>query len=150
MATELLIRDAGEGDVEAMVVLLAALFAVESDFHADAEKQRRGLSLLLGQDSAEVLVAESAGDIVGMCTMQCLVSTAEGGWTGLVEDVVVAPTHRRLGIGSALLAAMEARAGALGMTRLQLLVDRTNVPALDFYAVSGWGSTALRALRRYP
>ena len=150
MSESVHIRQAGEGDIEAMVGLLAALFAVESDFHFEAERQRRGLMLLLGQASAEVLVAETDGRVVGMCTMQRLVSTAEGGWAGLVEDVVVASSHRRRGIGAQLLAAMEARATGLGIGRLQMLVDRTNVPALDFYAVGGWQPTRLRALRRYP
>lgn len=142
------IRDAGEGDVGGMVALLGLLCAVEADFDFDAEKQRQGLALLL--DEGEVLVAACAGAIVGMCSMQRLVSTAEGGWAGLIEDVVVAPTHRRQGIASQLLAAMEARASELGIARLQLLVDRTNRPAIDFYAASGWQPTALRALRRYP
>lgn len=145
------IRPAGEADIEAMAGLLSELFAIEADFHFDAERQGRGLALLLGPTStAEVLVAEIEGRIVGMCTMQRLVSTAEGGWAGLIEDVVVARGYRRHGVGGRLLAAMEARAVSLGIGRLQLLADRTNVPALDFYAAAGWGPTSLRALRRYP
>lgn len=144
------IRPADEGDIEAMAGLLGELFAIEADFRFDAERQGKGLALLLVQDTATVLVAELGGRVVGMCTMQRLVSTAEGGWAGMIEDVVVARGYRRRGIGCRLLAAMEAKATDLGLMRLQLLVDRTNIPALDFYAAAGWDPTGLRALRRYP
>lgn len=149
MAESLNIRPACEADIEAMVALLAELFAIEADFSFDAERQRRGLSLLIGQEAAGVLVAEMEGRVVGMCTMQRLVSTAEGGWTGLIEDVVVASGFRRYGIGSKLMAAMSAHAAQLGIGRLQLLVDRGNAGAIDFYASCGWQPTQLRALRRY-
>lgn len=149
MHESVLIRDAVAGDIEAMAALLAELFAIEVDFSADVDRQRRGLELLLGQQTAHVLVAEADGCVIGMCTMQCLVSTAEGGWTGLIEDLVVASGHRRHGVGSGLLAEMGHRAAGLGIKRLQLLVDRTNTRALDFYATTEWRSTALRALRRY-
>jgi ribosomal protein S18 acetylase RimI-like enzyme len=149
MSRHVLIRPAREADIEAMVALLAELFSIEADFHFDAGRQRHGLSLLL-HGSAEVLVAESGGRVVGMCTMQRLVSTAEGGWTGLIEDVVVASGFRRYGIGSRLLQAMTEWAADLGLGRLQLLCERGNTAALDFYDANDWRPTHLLALRRYP
>jgi hypothetical protein len=35
-----------------------------------------------------------------------------------------------------------------GMTRLQLLADKSNSPALAFYTRQGWQSTQLFALRK--
>lgn len=145
-----LIRDAVAADIPAMVGLLTELFSIEQDFVPDAEKQGRGLSLLLAQPGAHVVVAELAGRVVGMITVQTLISTAEGGPVGLVEDLVVAEAHRRQGIGARLLQAMEGRARQLGMVRLQLLADKDNIPALDFYSRSGWKPTSLQALRRIP
>lgn len=45
--------------------------------------------------------------IVGMATIQTLISTAEGGRVGLVEDVVVDESFRGKGIGKLLLAGIE-------------------------------------------
>ena len=45
-------------------------------------------------------------------------------------------------------AAIEAWARARGATRLQLLADRENAPALAFYARVGWRATRLVCLRR--
>ena len=44
-----LIERAHAADIPALIELLAALFALESDFSVDRDKQRRGLELLLAQ-----------------------------------------------------------------------------------------------------
>jgi len=143
-----LIRLARETDIDEMAGLLAELFSIERDFQPDAGKQRAALAMLLASELAEVLVAEDAGRVIAMCTMQRLVSTAEGSWAGLVEDVVVSPAYRGRGIGSLLLQTMARRATAWGITRLQLLADRDNTPALDFYRRGEWQPTQLVALRK--
>ena len=143
-----LIRDAVAADIPAMVELLSQLFSIEQDFVPDADKQGRGLVLLLAHAGAHMLVAELEGRVVGMITTQTLISTAEGGPVGLVEDLVVAEPHRGKGIGRQLLQTMETRARDTGLTRLQLLADSDNAPALDFYTQRGWRRTSLLALRR--
>lgn len=132
-----------------MVSLLAELFSIEADFSFDPEKQRRGLADLLKRgDEACLLVCEREGEVVGMCSVQALISTAEGGKVGLLEDMVVAAAWRGRGLGSALLAAAQQWSAGQGMTRLQLLADATNEPALGFYRRQGWGGTRLVALRK--
>ena len=126
-----------------MVGLLALLFALEADFRPDPVLQRQGLALLLDDVRARVLVAERAGGVVGMCTGQLVVSTAEGGPALLVEDVVVDAGHRGRGVGSAMLAALTEWARGHGVRRLQLLADGNNGPALAFYDRLGWRATAL-------
>lgn len=143
-----LIRLARETDIEAMTGLLAELFTIEADFVPDAKKQRSALAMLLESDTADVLVADKDGEVIGMCIMQRLVSTAEGGWSGLIEDVVVGEAHRGQGLGTLLLQTMARRATAWGISRLQLLADHGNDPALGFYAASGWHPTRLAVLRQ--
>lgn len=136
-------------DVDRLVGLLRQLFELEADFHPDDARQRAGLRMML--DDAErrtVLVAERGGAVVGMVTAQLVVSTAEGAPSGLVEDMVVDVAERGRGVGAALLRAIEAWARARGATRLQLLADRGNAPALAFYARMGWAGTRLVCLRR--
>ena len=139
----LTVRPARMEDLERLVGLLGLLFAMEEDFCFDAARQRQGLALLLDDERARVLVAERAGGVVGMCTGQLVVSTAEGGPALLVEDVVVDPDHRGRGVGSALLAALADWARGRGVRRLQLLADGSNGPALAFYDRLGWRATAL-------
>jgi ribosomal protein S18 acetylase RimI-like enzyme len=148
MSVQCLIRPAIAADLDAMVALLAELFAIESDFNSEPERQRRGLALLLEDARALLLVAECDGVVVGVCSMQQLISTAEGGPVGLVEDVVVAAAHRGKGMGRQMLAAMQEMAARRGISRLQLLADRDNKAALRFYEKSEWETTRLIGMRR--
>lgn len=151
MLDMLVLRDARETDVDAMVELLQQLFAIEADFSPQPEKQRRGLTLMLARpEHAKLLVAEIAGRVAGMLTAQVLVSTGEGERVALLEDMVVDAAHRGHGIGGALLGAMEAWATESGFPRLQLLADRENAPALEFYRRHRWSQTQLVAWRKHP
>ena len=140
------IRHARTNDTLAMAGLLGQLFAIEADFVADGQAQVRGLSLLLGA-AACLLVADEDGMVVGMVSVQPLISTAEGGVVGLMEDLVVAEECRGRGIGSRLLHAALDWAQAQGMTRVQLLADHNNAKALQFYAKHSFYKTQLVCLR---
>jgi ribosomal protein S18 acetylase RimI-like enzyme len=146
---EVRIRTATEADLPALVRLLAALFSIEKDFRPDPQRQLFGLRLLLAdRRRCAVLVADRSGDVIGMVTGQLVVSTAEGGPSVLVEDLVVDEGARRGGVGAALARELERWATERGATRLQLLADEGNAPALAFYARVGWARTRLVALRR--
>lgn len=143
------IRRATPRDMEAMAALLAMLFGIETDFAVDRERQKEGLSLLLARpEQGCVMVAECAGQVVGMCTGQLLVSTAAGGMKVLVEDLVVASAQRGRGLGAALLAAVECWGRSCGAKRLDLLADRRNHGALEFYQRRRWQRTELIALQK--
>ena len=143
------IRNAQTSDMDAMVGLLKALFSIEADFTIDEPRQRRGLKLMLDGCLKHrcIKVAEAAGQVIGMCTAQTLISTAEGGIVALVEDVVVDLQFRGKGIGCKLMEGIEDWARSRGATRMQLLADRTNFSALDFYDKIGWRPTQLICLR---
>lgn len=144
------VRDGRPDDLDALVGLLKTLFSIEVDFDVDESRQRRGLSMMLDGCGKHrcIKVAEADGRVVGMCSVQMLISTAEGGWVAMVEDMVVEELNRRTGIGSQLMKAIVHWARAHGATRLQLLADRTNFTALDFYDRMGWHPTRLICLRR--
>jgi GNAT superfamily N-acetyltransferase len=144
-----MIRPATRSDIHAMVELLHQLFAIEADFDFSAERQRRGLELLLAAPTAMVMVAEEEGKVVGMATAQLVISTAEGASSLLIEDLVVLPSHQGKGSGGALLTALAGWGAGLGAERMQLLADRTNNSALDFYRQKGWQETQLICLRNY-
>jgi GNAT superfamily N-acetyltransferase len=144
------IRNAEPSDLDALVDLLGLLFSIEADVEVDSQRQRRGLARLMDgcQKHACIKVAVVENRVVGMCSAQTLVSTAEGGTVALVEDMVVATAWRGRGIGRELIASICRWASLRGVLRLQLLTDRTNQPALDFYAKNGWQATQLICLRR--
>jgi ribosomal protein S18 acetylase RimI-like enzyme len=146
---EIRIRPASAADVEALVALLGELFSIERDFRPDPARQRSGLALMLADAARRgVFAAERAGAVVGMVTAQLLVSTAEGAPSVVVEDLIVERRARGCGVGRALLRAVEGWARQRGATRLQLLADRENAPALAFYEATGWSGTQLVCLRR--
>lgn len=142
------IRSASSDDLSSMVRLLQELFAIETDFEFDPEKQRRGVQDLLASPTARIWVAERRGRVVGMVAVQLVVSTAEGAWSGLLEDLVVSSAYRRRGLGKALLQSAVRWCKKKGATRIQLLADGRNVPALIFYRKQEWAQTNMIALRR--
>lgn len=144
-----MIRPAKPSDITGMLELLHLLFSLEADFQFSAERQEKGLELLLASPSARVMVAEEQGEIIGMATGQLVISTAEGEPSLLIEDVVVMPPGQRRGIAGALLLALEAWGAGMGARRMQLLADCSNAPALDFYRHKGWRTTQLICLRKY-
>jgi ribosomal protein S18 acetylase RimI-like enzyme len=144
------VRKAEPRDMGRLVRLLETLFTIETDFNFDESRQRAGLKLLLDSDEDCLLVAEHGGEVIGMCSVQTVISTAEGGRSGWVEDLVIAEAFRGRGVGRKLLERVEAWAIANGVTRLQLLADRNNDAALNFYQRLGWTSTSLVPLRKFP
>src|SRR5512141_734044 len=102
---QITIRPARPEDIPRMSELLAELFSIESDFSPDREKQTQGLCTLVADPSGRtlVLVAERDMAVIGMATVQTLISTAEGGRVGLIEDVIVDKQFRSRGIGTLLL-----------------------------------------------
>ena len=142
------VRPASREDVRAMMRLLQELFAIETEFVFDEEKQRCGLEMLLESSEAGVWVAERRGRVVGMVTLQLVISTAEGAYSGWLEDLVVSSAYRRRGLGTALLKAAVNWAHERGASRIQLLADSRNVPALIFYRKQEWFQTNMIALQQ--
>jgi GNAT superfamily N-acetyltransferase len=147
---EITIRPAKPEDISRLSELLSELFTLESDFSPDIEKQVKGLSMLITEPlgAALVLVAVFAGTIVGMATVQTLVSTAEGGRVGLVEDVIVGTRFRCRNVGTLLLDRLIAWSREKRLTRLQLFADQGNHQALNFYFSRSWTATRLICMRK--
>lgn len=143
------VRPATKNDMEDMADLIESLFKLEPDFNIDRERQKKGLSALLDSESAFVAVADYRGKVAGMCSCQVIISTSEGGPAGIIEDVVVAPDFRKMGIGKSLIRNVALWAEKQGISRLQLLADRDNYGALGFYRKTGWDMTKLICLRNY-
>jgi ribosomal protein S18 acetylase RimI-like enzyme len=85
-----------------------------------------------------LLVAEDDGQVVGMVSAVDYVhpDKAPQLW---INEIGVAPSHQRRGIGRQLLGAMLAHGRALGCTEAWLGTEETNVPARRLYESAGSG-----------
>src|SRR5271163_4856109 len=91
-------------DLPSLAELLTDLFTQERDFTPDFNNQTRGLRLILEQPSrGRIFVLRSANKIIGMINLLFTISTAEGGFVILLEDLIVARHFRGQGMGSELL-----------------------------------------------
>lgn len=145
-----IIRKARPEDIDALVELLRILFSIEKDFNFHPPRQRRGLEMMLENDRGIVLVAEQEKQVIGMCSGQLMVSTAEGGFSLLVEDVVVHEPWQGQGVGTGLLQALAEWGRSKNAARFQLLADRTNTKGLEFYQHRAWRQTKLICLTKRP
>jgi ribosomal protein S18 acetylase RimI-like enzyme len=138
------IRYAKFEDIESLVKLLSELFAIEEDFEVNEVKQRQGLKMLLENTENNILlVAENDNEIIGFVSVQVIISTAEGGKVGLLEDMIIKSKYRSMKIGTKLINKMMKISKEKGLLRLQLFADKNNKKALDFYKKTGWTQTQL-------
>lgn len=143
------IDQATEEDLPHLADLLAELFALESDFAPDREKQLRGLRLILDNPHlGRLFVLRVGGRVAGMANALITVSTSEGRRVLLLEDVIVSREHRGGGLGRRLVEHVLQWAKEQGMTRVTLLADRDNHPALAFYRRLGFESSHMTVLRK--
>ena len=134
------IRTTEERDFPAILEMLDELLGFEQDFAPDPIKQRRALRMLLARDESTIFTAENpaTGEVLGHCSVQLLVSSCEGAYSGLIEDIVVIPAARGQGIGTQLLEAAIQWSVKHGATRMQLVCDDQNPTAARLYEHLGW------------
>lgn len=135
-------------DLPRLVELLGMLFASEAEFSADAEKQRNGLQAILADPAkGKIFVVREGRELIAMCSLLYTISTAEGGKAALFEDLVVAPEHRKRGIGASLLKHVIAQARAEGVLRITLLTDMQNERAQTLYRRLGFVGSPMKPMR---
>ncbi len=121
------IRPAEPADVASVLRLWSRAGAEPS--HTD---DAASLTALIRHDPGALTVVEDGRSIVGT------VIAGWDGWRGSIYRLVVAPSHRRLGLGSRLVRQAEERLSAEGALRLQAIVVETEPQAVGFWQASGW------------
>lgn len=146
--TEVKFEAAKSADLPRLVELLGMLFESEAEFAANPEKQRAGLQAILADPmKGTIFVARDGRQVVAMASLLYTVSTAEGGKAALFEDLVVAPEHRKRGIGQALLKHVVAEARKEGVLRITLLTDMQNERAQAMYRRAGFVGSPMKPMR---
>ena len=92
----------------------------------------------LSTSRLQVFVAEDKGKFVGFAITIEVPASLRLAHFWQIRDLFVLPTHRRLGVGRALLASVRAAAIASGALRLVLQTEDANDPALRLYADSDY------------
>ena len=150
MIEGLRIEPATLDDLPELIELLFELFSQESDFVPDRDKEMRGLRLLLEQPSrGRVFVLRSPNKIVGMVNLLITISTAEGGFVLVLEDLIVHKGHRRQGFGTQLLHYAIDFAKKKKFLRITLLTDKPNEQLKRFFAKNGFVESNMIPMRMY-
>jgi ribosomal protein S18 acetylase RimI-like enzyme len=149
MSDEPYIEQATIEDLPQLTDLLFDLFTQESDFEPDRARQMRGLRLILEQPNrGRIFVLRHNGMILGMINLLFTISTAEGGFVILLEDVIVHRDYRHRGFGDRLIRHAFEYAEKKDFLRITLLVDRLNEQALRFFKAHGFGESSMAPMRK--
>jgi ribosomal protein S18 acetylase RimI-like enzyme len=125
--TDLRIRAARPDDLDGVLAFWKA--AAEGTSISD---DRGGVERLVDRDPEALILAERDGELAGT------VIAGFDGWRCHLYRLAVHPGHRRLGIGSALLAAAEERFVRLGGRRGDAMVLRRNEDAHHAWRAAGY------------
>ena len=87
------------------------------------------------------------GTILGMINLLITISTAEGGFVVMLEDVIVHRAHRGKGFGEKLLQHAIAYARKKDFLRITLLADRLNDQGQHFFKSRGFVESKMIPLR---
>lgn len=135
-------------DLPALTSLLNDLFTTEGDFVPNRAKQMRGLRLILEQPNrGRIFVLRQNGILLGMINLLFTISTAEGGFVILLEDVVIHRDYRGLGIGDKLLRHAIDYAKKKDFLRITLLTDRLNEQGQRFFKRHGFFESKMIPMR---
>jgi len=135
-------------DLPQLTELVMALLGEEEDFTPDRNKQEHGIRLILEQPSrGRIFVLRTDHTIVGMVNLLFTISTAEGGFVVLLEDVIVHHEFRGRGVGTQLLKHAIEYAKQKEFLRMTLLTDRLNEEGHEFFSRLGFFKSQMIPLR---
>ncbi len=131
------IRKAVPGDLESV----SSLFGAYRQFYgqaAEIDLAKRFLLERLTRADSVILVAAEADLIAGFTQLYPSFSSTRVASIFILNDLYVSPSHRRKGVGRALLEAAARYAKDAGAVRMNLSTAHTNVEAQRLYESLGW------------
>ncbi len=135
-------------DLPQLTHLLVALFEQEPDFQPNRTRQRRGIKLVLENPArGRIFVIRENGEIIGMINLLFTISTAEGGFVMLLEDLVITPEYRGSGYGRLLLEHAISYAKEKEFARITLLTDRGETESHKLFRQYGFTESNMIPMR---
>ena len=121
--TKVRLRPLRSGDIDIIMKLHREL-GWNPAFHADGSTLRGRLAALTGEEDALLLVAESGGKVVGYVHGEIVTYLLFAGREMLISEIFVSAGARGKGVGTALVAAIEAEAVKHKCFRISVLNGR--------------------------
>lgn len=131
------IRRAGVEDIQTVVPLFEAYRAF---YRADADVSRAGafISDRMRNGDSVVFIASVGDEAVGFVQLLPKYSSVNLSRDWILNDLFVAPEHRRKGYADALMDEAEAFARSTGAIKIFLKTEHTNASARALYESRGW------------
>ena len=129
------------GPTRREIEALAEIFDQYRAHYGEASDPFRSASWLdenLSTSRLRVFVAQDSARFVGFAITMDVPASLRLAHFWQIRDLFVLPTHRRLGVGRAILASVREAAIASGALGLVLQTEDDNDPALCLYADSGY------------
>lgn len=147
---DLRIETASLDDLNELTKLVMELFELQSDFQPNKKVQQHGLELILENPArGRIFVIRNDDKIIGMINTLFTISTAEGSFVVMMEDVVIHPDHRGQGYGSHLLEYVIEFSKEKGFKRITLLTDRVSKDSQKFFIKHKFVHSGLTPMRHY-
>jgi ribosomal protein S18 acetylase RimI-like enzyme len=137
LTTDAAIRRANVDDLEAIAVLFDG-YRRFYEQPGDLEGARRFLQARLDAQDSVILVADSAGQLLGFTQLYPSFSSVSMRRLWILNDLFVDPRCRQGGVGHALMSAAESFAREDGSKGLELSTQKTNNTAKALYEARGW------------
>lgn len=133
-------QPARPGDIEITVSMMRALETDDPNKRPFDESRRRSSYLQFLDQPAQgrAWLLKFNGQFVGYLVLTFVFSFEYGGRNAFIDELYVAPEHRRLGIGSRALQFAEKTARAEGIVALHLEISRNNIGAHKLYRKVGF------------
>lgn len=141
-ALTLLVRRAAVNDAADVAALLAELGYPNPQQDIESRIREHHASR-----QAAVFVAESGGKIVGLASFQQVPLFHAPGYLGRITSFIVSDSHRRRGIGRALVLAIEEFAWKNGCERIEVTSGDGRTDAHAFYERLGFAPVSRRFIK---
>jgi GNAT superfamily N-acetyltransferase len=125
----MVIRNADQEDCESCLKLLYELWSPAYELDSirvgrlPPEKLHRIYDCILESPNCEIVVAEKEGKVVAMMDLHFRETFFHGGWTLLIEDLIVDEDYRRQGIGQRMVGLAEEMALKRDCSAVELSSD---------------------------
>jgi GNAT superfamily N-acetyltransferase len=136
---EVKIREATEGDVEALANLMTEL-----GYPSKVEEMSRGFEGISADPSYGTLVAERDGRVVGMAGVHLQRTYEANGEVARIMSFVVSSEERGQGVGRGMISAVEDWARSRGAEEIMLTAHKRRAGAHEFYRRMGYDHTGYR------
>lgn len=134
-----IIREARDADLAVMERLVVELIGQVDDRRGiDAGAALENCRNLLRDANFCILLAEVDGAVVGLVNTTIRRTLTHGSGSGLIDELVVASSHRGRGVGRQLVSAAIEHCRQLGCCEVEVSTEFSNAEAREFYRNCGF------------